>query len=62
MAHSIDIDQAPFSSMLYFIATILDPNYQLFWLEDEGLIEVECDLDDEAAARAALKAKLKGKY
>ena len=47
---------APFTSKTYFIATLLDPNYQLFWVDDL----VEFNEDDEGAGAVILKNKLRG--
>jgi hypothetical protein len=56
MASSLNLETAPFCSKVYFIAAMLDPNYQLYWVED--LVAVEGD--QEIGLRAGIKAKLKG--
>lgn len=57
MAHSLVLSTSPFSSRVFLIATILDPNYQLYWIDD--LVDVDTD-EDVVAVKATLKAKLKG--
>lgn len=41
MANSMNIETSPFPTKLYIAATILDPNFQLFWVND--LVTVEAD-------------------
>lgn len=62
MANTFNIDKAPFSSKLYVTSTILDPNFQLFWVDD--LVEVAGDGIDpsEEEQKAAIKARLTGLY
>ena len=60
MAHSINLEKSPFASKIYFLATILDPNYQLYWVEEVSCDAAAAEDIGEEQNQILLRAKLRG--
>ena len=53
-----DVNEAPFGNKVYFLAKILDPNYQLYWV-DVDVDLTDNDEEEQEAAKQRLLSKLK---